>query len=743
MRIIPAILSGCLVGVLSAGIVSAAPIHSSQTVTAVDTKFLIDLTMTRGFTLGRPVRPRFTPDGKSILFLRSEPRAVLMRLYEFDLATKTTRVLLAPEQILKGTDEKLSPEEAARRERMRVSTRGFSSFEISQDGSQVLVSLSGKLYVLTRKDGAFRALPTSAGTILDAKFTPDGLSVAYVLDSDLYRLNLTSFKEQQVTAGGTEDITHGQAEFVAQEEMGRQTGYWWSPDSQQVAYQESDAREVETWAPADPAKPGQVPHTLRYPRPGKANVKVRLGVTSATGGDTTWVVWDHERYPYLATVKWDKGGPLTLLVQDRKQQEMVLLTADPQTGKTRELLRETDSDWLNLDQDMPVWLPDSSGFLWTSEREGARQLELRDKAGQLVRVLVLGNFGYIPESNAKDSGALQIDWPAKQVYFRASPDPTQAQLYRVALSGGEPVALSTGFGLHSAVYSFDHTLAIEGTITPKALNRWTVRKIDGSILGELPSVAEEPPFIPNTEFVQVGDFYCSIVRPSNFDSQKRYPVIDYVYGGPGAQIVTASMGNQLRTQWWADQGFIVVSIEGRGTPRRNRAWERAIKNSFGAIPLQDQVDGLTALGKRYPELDLGRVGVTGWSFGGYLSALAVLRRPDIFKAAVAGAPVVDWLDYDTHYTERYLGLPKENPSGYKESSLLTYANNLQRPLLLVHGTSDDNVFFLHTLKLTDKLFRAGKNYELLTLSGFTHMVYDPQIRSRLEERLVQFFREHL
>ncbi|MBC7879880.1 MAG: DPP IV N-terminal domain-containing protein [Anaerolineae bacterium] len=739
MRIIPVILSACLAGILCAGISCAAPIDSSQPVATVDTKFLTDFAVTRGFTLGRPTKPRFTPDSKSILFLRSEPRSVLLRLYEFDLATKTTRVLLTPEQILKGADEKLSPEEAARRERMRISTRGFSSFEISPDGSQVLVSLSGKLYVLSRKEGTFRQLATSAGTLLDPKFTPDGRSIAYVLDSDLYRFDLVSFKEQRVTTGGTEDISHAQAEFVAQEEMGRLSGYWWSPDAKQVAYQQTDARDVETWAPADPAKPEQLPYSQRYPRPGKHNVKVRLGVTSATGGETNWISWDHERYPYLATVKWEKSSPLTLLVQDRKQKEMVLLTADPETGKTRELLRETDSAWLNLDQDMPSWLPDGSGFLWTSEREGARQLELRDKSGSLVRVLVPGSFGYIPESDIPN----RIDATGKQVYFRASTDPTQSQLYRIALSGGEPEALSTGFGLHSAVYSFDHTLAVEGMITPKALNRWAVRKMEGTVLGELPSVSEEPPFIPNTEFVQVGDYYCSIVRPTNFDPKQRYPVIDYVYGGPGAQQVTASMGSQLRAQWWADQGFIVVAIDGRGTPRRNRAWERAIKNSFGTIPLQDQVDALTALGKRYPELDLGRVGITGWSFGGYMSALAVLRRPDFFKAAVAGAPVVDWLDYDTHYTERYLGLPEENPLGYKESSLLTYADNLQRPLLLVHGTSDDNVFFLHTLKLTDQLFRAGKNYELLTLSGFTHMVYDPQIRERLEERLVRFFRENL
>ncbi len=238
-------------------------------------------------------------------------------------------------------------------------------------------------------------------------------------------------------------------------------------------------------------------------------------------------------------------------------------------------------------------------------------------------------------------------------------------------------------------------------------------------------------------------FYAAVIRPHGFDPKKKYPVIVDVYGGPGHNHVVAAMRNWLIDQWLADQGFIVVAIDNRGTPGRGRDWERALYKKFGSVPLDDQVAGLQALGKKYPELDLNRVGIVGWSFGGYMSALAALKRPDIFKAAVAGAPVTDWEDYDTHYTERYLGQPKEHPEAYKEASLLTYADKLERPLLLVHGTADDNVYFRHTLKLADALFRAGKDFELLPLSGLTHMVPDPVVTQRLYSRIAGHFHKHL
>ncbi|HKB36416.1 MAG TPA: S9 family peptidase, partial [Gemmataceae bacterium] len=285
------------------------------------------------------------------------------------------------------------------------------------------------------------------------------------------------------------------------------------------------------------------------------------------------------------------------------------------------------------------------------------------------------------------------------------------------------------------------------TTTPGAMPRTTVHKADGTQVGELPSVAEEPPFKPKAEFGkavgQARQYEVVVIRPRDFDPKKKYPVIVDVYGGPHHQHVVAAMRNWLLPQWLADQGFIVVAIENRGTPGRRGNWEGAIYQKFGSVPIEDQVEALRALGASFEEMDLKRVGITGWSFGGYMSALAVLKRPDVYKAAVAGAPVTDWEDYDTHYTERYLGLLPEGKKAYEEASLLPLASKLERPLLLVHGTADDNVYFRHTLRLSNALFRAGKDFELLPLPGLTHMVPDPVVTQRLHSRIARFFQTHL
>ena len=700
--------------------------------------FLRDYAETRGFTLGRPVMAKPTPDGKAVLFLRAQPRVSKLQLYEFDVATGETRELLTPEQLLKGAQEKLSPEEKARRERMRVSVSGFTNFQLSEDGTLILLSLSGKLYTVRRPTGEVRELKTNPGTILDPKLSRDGKSVAYVRDYDIYVFDLTKGKERRLTFGGTERVSHGLAEFVAQEEMDRYSGYWWSPDSRFIVYEEADASEVEVWYVTDPAKPEQPPHPSFYPRPGKANVKVRLGIAPVRGGKTIWIQWDSRRYPYLTKVDWDEHGPLTVEVQTRDQKELVLLKVDLKSGRTAPLLIERDAVWLNLDQQVPVWLEGGGGFLWTTEREGAPQLELRRSDGQFERVLVPPGAGY--------QGFVDVSTKLGHVYFSASADPTQSHLRRVPLAGGESVALTKTIGLNSAAFARNHSIYVHLEMSLEAMPKTAVHRADGSLIGELPSVAENPSFVPRVQLVKVGDgngFYASIVRPRDFDVSKRYPVLVDVYGGPHGKTVVAAMTAHILKQWLADQGFIVVSIDGRGTPGRGREWERAIAKHFGSVPLEDQVAGLKALGKQFPELDLERAGIFGWSFGGYLSALAVLKRPDIFRAGMAGAPVVDWLDYDTHYTERYLGMPETDAAAYQEGSLLAYAGKLSRPLLLVHGTSDDNVYFRHTLKLTDALFKAGKDFELLPLSGFTHMVPDPVVTERLWSRIANHFRMHL
>jgi dipeptidyl-peptidase-4 len=690
---------------------------------------------TRGFMLGRPVKPRPTPDGKAVLFLRAAPRTPELRLYEFDVATARTRELVTPEQILKGAAEHLSPEERARRERMRVSLRGFTWFDLSRDGSLVLLSLSGRLYALSRqpdKDGAgpIRELQTGPTPAIDPQLSPDGKRVAYVRDRDLYVLDLATQREVRLTHSDHEHVTYGLAEFVAQEEMHRFSGFFWSPDSAQLCFEEADSRGLEIFHIGDPAHPEAAAAAVPYPRPGKANAKVRLAVVPVSGGTPTWIKWDADRYPYLATVRWSEGAPLSLVVQDRDQHDLLLLRADPRTGKTTQLLSEHDDAWLNLDQEMPCWLRDGSGFLWTTERRGGRELELRDKEGALVRVVL--------DKDAAYAGLLDLDEGARQAVVLTSREPSQRHILRISLDEpGAVTQLHGDAGMQGAAFSRDHSIYARTLHSLSAMPRTTVHRADGTLVGELPGVAEEPPLRPRTEISQVGPqgIRAALTRPRSFAAGRKYPVVVHVYGGPGAQTVLSQMGGYLLDQWLADHGYVVVSFDGRGTPARGRAWERAIDGNFAQVTLADQVSALQEMGKRHPEMDLQRVGIYGWSFGGYMAALAVLRRPDVFHVGVAGAPVVDWQDYDTHYTERYLGLPEKNEAGYRDSSLLTHAAGLRRPLLLIHGTGDDNVYFFHTLKLSHALFRAGKHHEVLPLLGLTHMVPDPVMTERLWERI--------
>jgi dipeptidyl-peptidase-4 len=732
-------LSAVLLCLLVAGTLHGAP--ASEPPQLTNTSYLRDDAETRGFMLGRPTKAVPTPDGRAVLFLRAQARKPQLQLYEFDVASGRTRELLTPAQLLKGAEEKLSPEEKARRERMRVSLGGFTDFQLSRDGNRILLSLSGKLYVLERSSGQVRQISTGMGALVDPKFSPDGQKIAYVLDQDVFVFDLGTQTERRVTIGGTDRLRHGLAEFVAQEEMQRFSGYWWSPDSRFIAYAETDHEGVEVWHVADPARPDEPPYATYYPRPGKKNVKVRLGVIPVDGGQTVWIHWDAERYPYLTTVDWEKHGPLTLAVQTRDQRELVLLEADLGSGQTTALVTERDASWVDVRQDVPRWLPDGQGFLWASEKDEGWQLEWRERTGALRRVLAQAGEGF--------RQLLHVDEKSGEAFFIGCPDPTQSQLYKVALSAA-PVALTREPGNHSASFGEDSAIYVRMISPLDGMPRFTVHRADGSLVGELPSVAEEPPFVPRVELTKVGTgvgFYAAVIRPHNFDANQHYPVVLNVYGGPlpppFSGMVTASMGEWLLAQWLADQGFIVVSIDGRGSSGRGHDWVRAVGKHFGSVPLEDQITGLRELGRKYGELDLERVGIYGWSFGGYLSALGVLRRPDIFKAGVAGAPPTDWLDYDTHYTERYLGMPDTDADAYTEGSLLTYATGLRRPLLLIHGTGDDNVYFRHTLKLADALFRAGREFELLPLSSMTHMTPDPVVREQLYSRIARFFQAHL
>jgi dipeptidyl-peptidase-4 len=712
-------------------------------------EFLEQYAATGRFGNGHPTGIEITRAGDAVLFLRSGQRSFKRDLYEFSVATGAERVLVTAAQLLGGAQEQLSAEEKARRERMRLSAGGITSFEISDDGRTLLVPLSGRLFLVERATGAIRELASTAGSPIDARFSPDGKRVAAVRDGELYVIEIASSKEHRLTHGASATLSHGLAEFVAQEEMDRMHGYWWSPDSQMLVYQETNTADVEELMIPDPAHPERPPQTERYPRPGKNNASVRVGVIGAAGGwgETKWINWDREKFPYLARVVWDKNAPLVILVQNREQTLEVLYEVDPNTGATKELLRESDEAWLNLDGHLPKWRRDGKSFLWSTERRGAWQLELRNRDGSLARVLTA------PELNYRH--LLGVDETAGTALIGAGSDPTETHLYRVALdrvdgaaapaNAAAPERLTHEPGVHSAVVSEDSSVTVRGTQSLTNDSKEVVYRRDGSAVGELASVAQKPSLQPTVELTTVGErqFHAAIIRPHDFQAGKRYPVIVSVYAGPHSQMVLASRSKYLIDGWFANQGFVVVSIDGRGTPGRGRAWERAIKGNLIEVPLTDQVSGLQALGAKYPELDLTRVGVFGWSFGGYFTASAVMRRPDIYHAGVAGAPVTDWLDYDTHYTERYLGVPTKDPQPYKVSSVLEVAHELRRPLLLIHGTADDNVFFLHSIRLADTLFRSGREFEFLPLAGQTHMVSKPPEVRELYTRIATYFLEQL
>ena len=728
----------------------------------LDTSFLKLYAETRGFLNGRPTKPKIAPDGKTVFFLRSEAKSGRQKLFAFDVATKEAKLLLAPETLLAGGDENLSLEEKARRERQRVTAGGFADYHPEPAGGRILVPHSGRLFVFDRGTGTAKELKTGGG-VLDPKWSPDGSKVSYVRGYDVYVYDLAADKESAVTAGGTTVKTHGLAEFVAQEEMHRHTGYWWSPDSKFIAYEEADHTGVEVWTTADPFKPGVKPPEQFYPRPGKQNVSVRLGVVPVAGGPTVWVEWDRGKYEYLARVQWEKYGPLTVHLQTRDQRMIGLYKTDPQSGKMSPwcLLKTQDKDhWLNLDQYDVRWA--SSGRAVLFRGAGLPWIDAQSRgADQPDLVYTQAHFADI-------DNVVTYDADTGGGLFQASGHPHWTQIFRIKPGdrGGplrlrDVVQLTHGTGFHTAAGT--DQLPVITTTTPTSMPVTDVVTPDGKHLGTLPSVAAEPGFMPNVEFAPnppapkldetgwaqsrrpADDTPLSaVVRPRAFDPKKKYPVIVDVYGGPRHLHVVQAMRNWLIPQWLADQGFVVVAIDNRGTPGRGRDWERAVYQKFGTVPLEDQVAGLRALGKQFPELDLDRVGIVGWSFGGYMAANGVLRRPDVFKAAVAGAPVTDWEDYDTHYTERYMGLLPESRRAYEEASLIPLAKDLSRPLLLVHGTADDNVYFRHTLKLADALFRAGKEFEVLPLPGVTHMyTADPQVAERLWERSVRFFKTHL
>jgi len=716
----------------------ASPARERPSVRATTTSvesLLTQYAETSRYRYGAPSGMRFTPGAGALLYLRSGGRDAVRDLYELDLATGEERVLATADRLLDGEKEELSAEELARRERRRDSGRGLTSFSLSPNGERVLLPLSGRLFVLDRGTGRVREVGAGGeGGRIDARFSPDASMIGFARDNDFWVMDVETGAERRLTSSDHPRVSFGEAEFVAQEEMGRNRGYWFSPDSSKALYQKTDTRDVVTFRVMDPSDPGKAPREWAYPRAGTNNAEVTLGLRELAGEGVVDVVWDRERYPYLASVVWGKEAPLTLVVQTRDQTEAAVLAVDDETGATRELFVERDEAWVDLDQSVPEWIEGGSAFLWSTERNGGRQLEIREADGSLRGVVTGAVDGYEELLGVDDD----------EVFYRARKNQIETHIERAWLDPamGEPRAMSEGIGLFSAEFSDDAGFyALRGERLDGARVS-EVRMTSGVAIAELPDAREEPAGDVNIELtrVQASRLYnASIVRPADYVKGKAYPVLVRIYGGPTSVMVRPTETALALDQWFADHGMIVVRFDGRGTPGRGSRWLREVKGDFITAPLDDLTEFVTALCAQNADMDAERVGIFGWSWGGYYSAMAACRRPDVFASAVIGAPVADWLDYDTHYTERYMGVPGEAGVEYESSSVLTYADELRVPALLIHGTADDNVYFTHSAKLADAWLRAGIPFEFLPLAGQTHSPTDPEVVVPMYERIAEFF----
>ncbi|MER6332464.1 S9 family peptidase [Streptomyces sp. NPDC001034] len=689
---------------------------------------------TQRFTLGAPRGFTVAPDGARVAFLRSSSGTDRANsLWVMDLPDGTERLAADPGALLKGASEQLSPEERARRERTREGGAGIVGYATDATVELASFTLSGRLFTTRLTTGETRELPVP-GPVIDPRPAPDGRHIAYVARGALRVVGADGEGDRALAEPETEQVTYGLAEFIAAEEMSRTRGFWWAPEADRLLVARADDTPVTRWWISDPAHPEREPSNVAYPAAGTPNADVRLFVLGLDGSRTE-VLWDRARYPYLARVHWSEAGAPLVLVQSRDQRGLLYLAVDPDTGTTRMVHADEDPIWLELFAGVPCWSP-SGQLVRIADEGGARVLAVGERpltSGQLHIRAVL------------DVGTEDVLVSASAGADAEAPEIGEIHVYRVNELGVERVSREPG--VHSAVRAGDVTVLVSTTLDRPGARVQVLR--DGKVTATVRSYAEDPGLSPRLTLTEGGArrIPCAVLMPRDYPGDTPLPVLLDPYGGPHGQRVVAAHNAHLTSQWFADQGFAVVVADGRGTPGRSPAWEKEIKDDLAEVVLQDQVDALQSLAERFP-LDLGRVAIRGWSFGGYLSAMAVLRRPDVFHAAVVGAPVTDLRLYDTHYQERYLGDPNEQPEVYRRNSLIDDAGLVDavephRPMMVIHGLADDNVVVAHSLRLSSALLAAGRPHEVLPLSGVTHMTPQETVAENLLNLQLDFLRRSL
>lgn len=688
---------------------------------------------TQRFSLGAPRTLIVTRDGEYVVFARStagdDP---INRLWAIDVAAKTTRLLVDPVELLGGNDVELTAAEKARRERAREAGSGIVTYSIHSTYLAAIFVLGGRLFRTAIDTGDSVELETDGGAF-DPRISPNGELVAYHASGSLRvtgddegdRLVIGPAESEQAAG----QVVWGAAEFAAAEEMGRSRGFWWGPDSDRLLVARVDNTDVSTWYVSEPVDASITPRPMPYPAAGTNNAVVDLFIVGLDGSQLA-IDWRQDEFEYLARAEWTKAHGITLTVQTRDQRTLALLTVDPETGEISELHRHTDPAWVEL-------------VIGAPRRQGSHLLTVRDDLETDTRRLYVDDAPVTPVGlNVRSLHSVD----ATHAIVAATTEPTELHVWKIALDGSSAEPLTTEPGIHRHVGNAKTWVITSSTMSDtRAVS--TVHRASDEASFEIESVTERPELSFDVTFHNVTsrELRTALVLPADYDAdQGPLPVLLDPYGGPHALRVQRARSSFAASQWFADQGYAVVVADGAGTPARGPEFERRILHDFATEVLDDQVAALTAVAEQHPDLlDTSRVGIRGWSFGGYLAALAVLKRPDVFHAGIAGAPVTDWLLYDTHYTERYLGHPADYPQAYESTDLTTMADQLERPLMLIHGLADDNVVAAHTFQLSRALLEAGRPHQVLPLSGVSHMTPQEAVAENLLKLQVAFLQQSL
>jgi len=676
---------------------------------------------TQRFTLGTPRNFSITADGAFVIFLRSrEAEDSRTCLWSIEIATGTEELLADPILILGDSDENLPSSEKIRRERARESASGILNYSADASGRKFVFALAGDLYITELGQIEPSRIEANPG-VYDPRISPDGKKVAYIIGSEFYVISGIDLEATESSISeNDQDISWGTAEFVAAEEMRRERGYWWLPDSSGLIVARVDHADVQKWYISDPANPDREPVVVRYPSAGTPNADIDLYKVTIDCHKTLIDI-NKNKYPYVVDVQCNLGEPVTVVAQTRNQKTLVVITVDVNTQESQIEAELTDPFWVEIVPGVPRW--HNKKLLTVSEFEGMRSLMLDGE-------LISDTSHWVREVLEADS---------QGVTYSASVEPSEVCLYRVSETGVEK--LSPSGHVATAKMRAGTTVLVQASIEKAT----TYSVVANNKKLSIHSYASEPVVNPKVTFLKCGprEIEAAVLFPSEPLSHP-LPILMDPYGGPHAQRVMKARNMFLSSQWLADQGFCVVVADGRGTPGRGQNWERSIYGDLAQPVLDDQVEVLQNVVDRYGSaVDENNVGIRGWSFGGYLAALAVLRRPDKFHAAIAGAPVTDWALYDTHYTERYLGTPSDNPENFERTSLIRDAHRLERPLLIIHGLADDNVIAAHSLQLSSALLAAGRQHSLLPLSGVTHMTPQEEVAENLLLLQVDFLKQNL